>query len=94
VSSISSAKRGNRFSCAVEGLHVLLCRLRAERRGVVVAKLRERLGAGFNEVHEVAVQLLRVLTRRTVVGVFRVVALLDQLSLLTLEQVQLAADDI
>jgi hypothetical protein len=66
----------------------------AQPRAEMVAKVGEDLGAGLDEVLVVAVALLRLVAGGTVVGALRLLAILDQSSVVAREKVELRRDDV
>jgi hypothetical protein len=78
----------------VEGFLVRGHGVRVEGRGVRVAERGEQLGTRLDEVEVVAVALLRFVSLGAVVGRLRGCAVPDQVGVLTLEEVELAADDV
>ena len=78
----------------VEGGDVLVGRLFVERRGIAVAHVGQRLGPEFDELLKAAKKLLGFLAIGTVVSPLRLVDAGQELSVLLLEQVELAIDQL
>jgi hypothetical protein len=78
----------------VECLLVIVRGVLVESRGEVVAKVGEDLRSGFDQVDVVAIAFLRFSAIGLVVGPFRSDAVLDEATLLPLEEVELTIDEL
>ena len=78
----------------VEGVDVLVGRVFVERRGIAVAHLGQRLGPELDELLKAAEELLGLFAISTVISPLRLVDAGQELSVLPLEQVKLAIDQL